>query len=536
MQHLDPKKFDVTWRPIDGTSQAFAVAAPVNHLLLTGGRGWGKTECQLMRFRSRVGMGYGSYWRGIIFDREYKNLDDLVMKSKRLFKALDVEDATFLSSNSDFKWKWKTGEELLFRVAKDDDDYWAYHGHEYPFVGWNELTKYPTGSVYRKMMSVNRTGFDADEHTPRLTGDNYISEWNRLHPWGHYLGRPFMAGDYETADGRALPPIPLEFVSTTNPYGPGHNWVKEQFIDAAPYGRVVRKQFNIFNPKTKQDEIITRTQATIFGSYRENPYLSPEYIAGLHEETDENILKAWIHGNWDIVAGGALDDKWKKHIHVVPRFKVPSNWYVDRAFDWGSTHPFSVGWWAESNGEEVELPDGTTRSWPVGTLIQIAEWYGTKRPGSNEGLKLSAKDVATGIVERETAMIKEGWIAYKANPGPADNQISDVRESDTETIEKKMSDNGVRWTTSDKSKGSRKNGLQLIRDRLQASIEREGAGLVFMDNCRASISTLPVLPRDDKNMDDVDTTAEDHAYDQVRYRVLKGNDRTAKVIAVNFFR
>jgi hypothetical protein len=33
-----------------------------------------------------------------------------------------------------------------------------------------------------------------------------------------------------------LPPIPLEVFSTTNPYGPGHNWVKAKFIDVAPVG------------------------------------------------------------------------------------------------------------------------------------------------------------------------------------------------------------------------------------------------------------------------------------------------------------
>jgi hypothetical protein len=40
-----------------------------------------------------------------------------------------------------------------------------------------------------------------------------------------------------------------------------------------------------------------------------------------------------------------------------------------------------------------------------------------------------------------------------------------------------------------------------------------------MDICKATLSTLPVLPRDLKDLDDVDTEAEDHAYDDVRYRV-----------------
>lgn len=542
------------WHAIEGTSQVTALSAPVNSLLLTGGRGWGKTETQLQRFASRVGMGYGTHWRGIIFDREYKNLDDLVVKSKRMFLADSSRPARWLSSNSDYKWVWDTGEELLFRAAKTVDDYWNYHGQEYPFVGWNELTKYANNKLYLKMFSVNRSGFDSVEHTPRFTGQvpdrsnmpdfevwNYaVDRNNGAKLYHHHEGRPFAVGDYITPDGRPLPPMPLEMVSTTNPYGAGHNWVKQEFIDPAPYGKVVRKTRVIFNPKTKQDEEVTRTQVALFGTFRENPYLSPQYIMGLYEETDENIIKAWISGDWDIVAGGALDDKWKKHIHVVPRFKVPRGWMLDRAFDWGSTHPFSVGWFCEANGEEITIEGaglGQVRTiCPAkGTIIQIAELYGGK-VGTNTGCKWGAKDIAKAILEVERELERDGWIVGKVYPGPADNQIAEVREATTDTIEKMMADKGVIWEKSDKGPGSRINGLQLVRDRLENSVRREGPGLLFMQNCVASIATIPVLPRDDKKPDDVDTTAEDHAYDMLRYRILKGNNRFATVIQVNFAR
>jgi hypothetical protein len=56
----------------------------------------------------------------------------------------------------------------------------------------------------------------------------------------------------------------------------------------------------------------------------------------------------------------------------------------------------------------------------------------------------------------------------------------------------------------------------------------EDPWLLFMDNCRSSVATLPTLPRDEDDPDDVDTDAEDHPYDMVRYRVLKGSSRAAK--------
>lgn len=535
---------NVVWRPLPGSSQEAALDTRCHHTLFTGTRGPGKTDTQLMRFRRRVGIGYKDFWRGIIFDREYKHLDDLIAKSKRWFNKFN-DGAQFLSSTSQLKWVWPTGEELLFRVIKTVDDYENYHGQEYPFIGWNELTKYPTPVLYDMMMSCNRSSF-TPEKDGKFTIDGDIYE---------ATGRVVMVdAKHKRATQYIMPYIPLEVFSTTNSIGPGHNWVKARFIDVAPYGRIVRRKFTVFNPRTQQEEEIERTQVTIFGSYKENIYLDPAYIAGLSADSDENRRRSWLEGDWDVVAGGALDDVWKPNVHILPRFAIPEDWYIDRTFDWGSSHPFSVGFWAEANGEEVVLdqcvhcklnqlnhilkPDCvfTPRIFcpPRGSLIRFAEWYGTKELGSNQGVKMPAGVVAEGIREREIELMSKGWIPKQPSPGPADNQIRDVREDDVDTIEKKMSDKGIRWTTSDKSSGSRRIGLELLRERFINAITLKGPAIYFMENCRAAISTLPILPRDEKNIDDVDSDAEDHPYDEVRYRVLKGNNRLATKVPVSW--
>lgn len=501
---------EVVWEPIPGTSQELAIDSRCHHTLYHGARGPGKTITQLMRFRRRVGIGYGSFWRGVIFDREFKHLSDLVAQSKRFFTQFQ-DGATFHSSGSDYKWVWPTGEELLFRHIKKVAEYDSYHGHEYPFVGFNELTKYPTGDIYEKMMSVNRSSFSPEKHTPKDARGRYL-----------------------TPDRKPLPHIPLEVFSTTNPNGPGHNWVKRKFIDVAKPGEVVRTSVKVFNPRTQKEEVVTKTQVAIFGSFRENIYLPPEYVADLESITDPNLRKAWLYGDWSVVSGGIFDDLWNAKHHVLPRFPIPHDWVVDRSFDWGSSHPFSVGWWAEANGEEVLLPNGQKFAPAPGSLIQIAEWYGAREIGSNKGTMMSAPDIAEGIMEREVELMREGWISRQPIPGPADNQIRDVRESDTDTIESKMLDKGIRWTVSDKSPGSRKNGVQLFRDRMQASVRGEGPGIYFMTNCQASIQLIPSLPRDDDKPDDVDTDAEDHPWDMVRYRLLKRAKRLANQITVRF--
>lgn len=517
-----PDNATVIWRPIDGTSQELALDTRAHHTLYTGARGPGKTDTQLMRFRRRVGLGYGVFWRGVIFDREYKNLDDLINKSKRWFYAFK-DGAKFLESASSLKWVWPTGEELLFRVAKKPDDYWNYHGQEFPFIGWNELTKYPTAELYNMMMSTNRSSFTPEKDSPCIDGD--------------YYEETGLIRFVENGPIYELAPIPLEVFSTCNPYGAGHNWVKRRFIDPAPYGQLVKNSTQVFDPKTKEEITVTKTQVAIFGSYIENIYLSPEYVAELNSEKDENRRKAWLLGDWDIVAGGALDDVWNKQTIIVPRFVIPKTWRIDRSFDWGSTHPFSVGWWAEANGEEAQiiLPDGTVKTFcPVrGSLVRLFEWYGTKEIGTNKGLKMASRKVAKGIKDIETALLANGWIHTKPWPGPADNQIRNVNDDGTETIELKMQLEGISWLPSDKAPGSRKIGLELVRDRLDAATSGEAPALYIMDCCRAAISILPTLPRDPKLLDDVDTDSEDHIYDEVRYRVLAGTNRAVTAIKIS---
>lgn len=506
MQPQSDTNHTIVWEPIPRSSQELALDSRAHVTLYHGTRGPGKTACQLMRFRRRVGMGYGEFWRGIIFDKHFKNLSDLVAQSKRFFSKFD-DGAKFLSSASEFKWVWPTGEELLFRHGFKKDDYDQFHGHEYPFIGWNELTKQPSPDFYFKMMSCNRTSFVPSMHSPI---------------------------DNETGKRIVLPDIPLEVFATTNSNGPGYGWVKRLFIDPVPAGHILRREVKVFNPRTQAEEIITKTQVAIFGSYRENIYLPPEYVAELESITDENLKAAWLYGSWDVMSGGAFDDVWRHRIHVIPRFNIPAGWRVDRSFDWGSTHPFSVGWFAEANGESVELPDGRIFTPVRGSLILCHEWYGSKDVGTNIGLKMPAAKIAEGIKNREIELMKNGFFTKQPLPGPADNQIRDVREADVETIEQKMASVGIRWTQSDKSPGSRKIGMDLTRERLSAAISGEGPALYIMAGCTAAITLLPTMPRDEENPDDVDTDAEDHAYDMIRYRVLRSSNRFATKLDVSF--
>jgi len=307
--------------------------------------------------------------------------------------------------------------------------------------------------------------------------------------------------------------LPL-VLSGSNPGGVGHNWVKRSFVDrSAPMaiermGRDDGGMLRQFIPALLTD----------------NPTLTesdPDYADRLGGLGDPALVKAMLSGDWNIVSGGALDDVWGGHLILEP-FNIPSQWRVDRSFDWGSSHPFSVGWWVEADGSEVELADGDTFCPPAGSLIRIAEWYGSDGIGCNKGLKLSPTDIAVGIKEREAEMISSELIQSPPLAGPADNQISQTTRSDVATIADSMAEHGIYWTQSDKSAGSRIGGLELLRSRMRESGKDhpEQPAIYFFSSCMAAISTLPTLPRDKRKPDDVDTNSEDHVYDEIRYRVL----------------
>lgn len=529
----------VVWQALPG-SQELAMINPVNEFLYSGTRGPGKTEVQLMNFRSRVGQGYGSHWRGVIFDRRYKDLDDIIKKSRKFYQFGD--GARFLASG-ELKWVWPTGEELMIRHMHSSNDYWNYHGQEYSWIGWNELTKQPTSELYDMMLSCNRTSFIPEIHSPELTYEEQCllkdcrdSNW----PLEDMVG----TAKAEFIRKKILPPIPLQVFATTNPFGAGHNWVKDKWIEPngvrIPPGKVIKTTQNIFNPQTQRNEDVTRSQAYLQGSWKENTYLPPQYILGLTNISDPNKRKAWLKGSWDITSGGALDNVWYPEVQVVPRFKLPPTWeVVQRSMDWGSTHPFSVGWWAIATGEEVLIPGTHPNAYPrkfcphKGSLVQCHELYGTEKIGTNRGIKLGARKLAKRIAETQAYLRAQDWIPGEVKAGPADNQIDNVNDEGTKTIADLMAAEGIRWKKSDKSAGSRKIGLELVRGALENSVAGDAPGLYFMDHCIASIKTLPNLPRDEDDPDDVDTEAEDHPYDMVRYMVLHYSKTFLKISPID---
>jgi hypothetical protein len=435
-----------------------------------------------MSFAQYVGKGYGAGWRGIIFRETFPNLKDVIAKSKKWFKQI-FPDAKY--NESSHYWEFKGGERLYFAFARTPQDYWNYHGHEYPFVGWEELTNWPSSELYISMMSVCRSSY---KEMPRL------------------------------------------YRATCNPFGKGHTWVKMRFIDKAkPEEIIAEEMFNDITQKT-----VYRERCYVHSELSENKTFiqnDPDYILNLQMLDDPNKKEAWLHGNWDIVSGGMFDDLWDRNIHIVRPFKIPKSWYVDRSFDWGSSKPFSMAWWAMSDGSTVNIEiDGETyqRTYPRGTLFRIAEWYGCEEDKINKGLKMTASDVGKGIRAREE-VVKRRYDIDRIHAGPADRSIFDT-DHNAESVFYKIQEGFDQYeeifVESNKAPGTRAKRWEIMRTMFKAGTEfpMEEAGLFVFDTCKSFIRTVPILSRDEKKVDDIDTDAEDHIADETGYRVLHKPD------------
>jgi len=391
--------------------------------------------------------------------------------TKRWYKAIFGEDGCDYNESSS-TWKFKAGEELLLRHMRVADDYWSYHGHEYPWMGWEELTNWPDSGPYTRMMSCSRSS---------------------------RVG------------------MPRRYRATCNPYGRGHNWVKARWQLPQMRGRVI-------HTPGEPDRI------AIHGHLDENLALlraTPNYVQTITAAArNPTELSAWLDGSWDIVSGGMFDDVWQPGLHLVPRFRVPRAWRVNRSLDWGQSHPFSVGWWAQSDGTDLLLPASPARyGLPArearrmrtvpGDLFRIGEWYGWNgKP--NEGLRLTGLAVAEGIRAREVQM----GLGGRVMPGPADTGIFDPTPG-RPNVAAEMESAGVRWVKADKGPHSRVPGWQAVRAMLEQAADpgRRRPGLFVVEDCAQFLRTFPTLPRSDINPDDVDSLSEDHLGDEVRYRV-----------------
>lgn len=288
--------------------------------------------------------------------------------------------------------------------------------------------------------------------------------------------------------------------SSSNPGDIGHGWVKKMFVDAAPYMQIFERQ--IVSKATGKKK--TFRMQYIPSLATENPYIGEDYIFQL-ESKPEALRNALLFGDWDAFEGQVFTE-WadkpehyedRKWTHVIKPFDIPLSWDRYMSFDYGYSRPFSCGWWAVA---------------PDGTAYRYREWYGCEKNRANIGIKLTPQQIATGIIEREREVEgAEGLRVIRiADPAIFDRSRG---ESVAQMMEPNGSRPGVYFTPGDHN---RLPGKAQFHERLRFNEDGRPKVQVF-DTCTEFIRTIPTLPYSLTKVEDIDSDAEDHIYDEARY-------------------
>lgn len=436
----------ILWQPQPGPQTAL-IQCPVFEVFYGGARGGGKTDASIGDWLHHSNT-YGKDAIGIFFRRKVVQLSEVIARARQLFMPLG---AKYNEQKKEFTMA--NGARLKFAYLERDSDAEEYQGHSYTRVYIEEVTNFPSAGPINKLKATLRSG----------------------------------AG------------VPVGLRLTGNPGGPGHNWVKARYIDPNPAGYTVITEHSRVDLGDNNFMDVSLDRVFIPSRIGDNHIMlhrDPTYVLRLRQSGSEQLVKAWLEGNWDIV-DGAYFAEFSEAKHVLASSfanNIPNSAMRFRAFDWGSAKPFSVGWYALSDGE-----------WglPKYALLKYREWYGASGP--NKGLKMTAGMVAQGIVIRE----RGERIRY----GVADPAIY-IRDGGP-SIAESMAVQGCSWRRAD---NKRKPGWEAMHQRLIG--EDDVPLLYFCENCEDTIRTLPTLQHDSSDTEDLDSEGEDHAADETRYAVM----------------
>lgn len=445
------------WQPQPGFQEdALDARYFVDELFGGGNRGGGKTDWLLMDFASDV-EEWGKNWKGIMFRKTMSQFIQMIDRSKELFYEM-FSGAKFYESKDNLHWKFPNGATLRFFHMKDDSDADKHQGLQYTWIGWDELPLFPSDRPYHKLKATLRS---------------------------------------------PIKNIPLRIRSTGNPGGPGLGWIKAYFQipedPEHPGGEIVEGDDN-------------KKRMFLRSSFRDNLALleaTPDYEKTLESATQGNpeLAKAWIEGNFNVFFGRFFE-VFDTKIHridpyaALPNGKVPSNWRLFGCLDYGESSPTAFGLFAVDE---------------FGTAFLIAEYYRSglwvsEHCGNIKELLVNCPYTDGRFPERVFADTSIFYTRHQSGKGQMNKMISDIfkQEAGIKVVpSNKHRIAGWRYMKELLAWKKNNNGLMLLKPRLYyfpecENFEREADNAVYAGS-------------EDNPKEDLDTNAEDHMLDAVRY-------------------
>lgn len=327
------KAQEVIFQPNPGPQTTF-LSAGEQEVLYGGAAGGGKSYAMLA---DPVRNFNSPHAKQLLVRRSTEELRELISVSKQLYPKA-VPGIRWLEREK--TWIAPSGASLWMSYLDSDDDVLRYQGQAFTWIGFDELTQWPTPYAWNYLRTRLRTSTNSG--------------------------------------------LKLYQRATTNPGGSGMQWVKKMFVDPAPAGEAfwatdIETGEVVTWPKghSKEGQPLFKRRfipATLF----DNPYLAED---GLYEANllsmPEHLRKQLLEGNWDVNEGAAFPE-FNRKIHVCEAFEVPRSWVKFRAADYGYGSHTGVLWFAVA---------------PTGQLYVYRELYVSK---------LTAEDLADTILDIES--------------------------------------------------------------------------------------------------------------------------------------
>ena len=372
------------------------------------------------------------------------------------------------------------------------------------------VTRELFGLVYGTTARYNGT-----EHIWKLPNGGYI-ELGQLEThsdYSKYQGRSFTlllideAGQYAQPDLldilrsnlRGPKDIPIRVVMAANPGGPGHHWIAKRYVFQAgpwkPFLESKSKRTWIYAPSTfDQNQFIDREQ------YRQQLESACP--------SDPELLRAWLYGDWAVNRGAYFASVLDEHRNAVdPWAAIPENWETWLAHDFGSSAPSVTYIMAMSPGDFHE-----GKFYPRGSIVLVDELAAAQRDNLNKGLNWTAATTAEAITE----LCKPWGVPAK---GVADDACFAKSGYSSGSIAEEFARKQVYFTPA--KKADRITGWNLMRRLLADAGKPDVPGLYISRSCTYFWDTLPYLARDQKRVEDLDSTGADHGADACRYGLMR---------------
>lgn len=286
-------QYNSIWRP--QPKQELALRCPATELFFGGAAGGGKSDFLLADFLQGAEK-YGKHWKGILFRKTTSELEELQQRAKQLFEPLGAKYRGTGAKDGSNMWFFPNGATLKMRYLESEKDVEHYQGHQYTWIGIDELGNYPTPYCWTFMKS-------------------------RL---------------------RSVYGVPCYIRGTANPGGIGHAWIRQRFMDKHLPNRIFNIETVLSNGKVNLD-----TACFIPSRLEDNIILmsnDPMYEARLMS-LPPHLARAMRYGDWNVFEGQIMES-FRPEKHIIKPFTLDSAWFKFASLDWGLSKPFSVGFWA----------------------------------------------------------------------------------------------------------------------------------------------------------------------------------------------